>query len=471
MPKVVREDIDNLNAVLTITLERSDLESRFHAGIEKYRKQANMKGFRKGKMPLSLLRKMYGKSVLAELANELLQKELNDFLSNSGIEILGNPIQSDQQKDISFEVKDWDDMEFKFDLGLTPEFELKGVSKENVFEKHVMKIPEEEVNKHVESVRKQLGNNVNPDGDIQENDLVKFRGRELDGDQIKEGGIECEFKLLVEKIDSEEIKKDLLGRNKGDTLRLNVFELEKDDEPYVRKYILGLEESDERQTGPMYEVTIEEISRVEPAPLDQEFFDKYFGEGVVNSEEEFFEKVRESLSLELEGQSDSLLYRDFQKKLMEDNPIELPDNFLKRWLKSEKEETSDEEIEKEYGQFALGLRWSLIKNKILKEFGLVITPEEVANLFGNRIKSYFGNQFEGSDKLIKSMVDRMMNDPEQYQNAFNELKNIKVFNALKENLSIRINEVGEEEFNEIIKKANEEDKAIYGDSSEQDEEE
>ncbi|MCO6478063.1 MAG: trigger factor [Phaeodactylibacter sp.] len=456
MPKVVREDIDNLNAVLTVTLEKEDYEPKFNSELSKYRKQANMKGFRKGKTPLSVLKKMYGKSVLADVINEMLQKELYGYLTDEDISILGQPLPSESQEPVSFELKGLEDYTFKFDLGLAPEFEVEGVGPENTFEKIEVEVSEEMVDEELEAARKRHGERKFIEEDIRENDMAKLSAKELDGDEIKADGVESEFSLLVSSISDAEAKEQLLNGKKGDTFRFNLFDLEEDkDEKYVRKYFLELSDDDDREVGRHYEVTVEEVSRIEPAELNQEFFDKFFGEGEVSSEEEAREKIRGQIEKFYNNQSEALLFRDMQEKLMEINKPELPESFLKRWMKASNENLTDEIIEKEYDNFAQNLQWSLIRSKLVKRFDIKVEREEVLETLKNRVRSYFGGVAPGMEHIIDSTAARLMEDEKQAGQAYDEVLSDKLYEALAAEVEIAPKKVSREDFEAEVAKARE----------------
>lgn len=449
-----------MNTVLTVTLEKADYEPRFNSELSKHRKQAQMKGFRKGKTPVSILKKMYGKSVLVEVINEVLQKELSGYLAGEDLRILGQPLPSEDQEPLDFELKELQDYTFKFDLGLVPEFEVQGVGPESAFEKIEVEATEEMIDEELEAARKRHGERQFVEEDIRENDMVKLLAKELDGEEVKEEGVESEFSVLVSAISNEEAKQQLLSGKKGDTFRFNLFDLEEEkDEKYVRKYLLELSDDDEREVGQHYEVTVEEVSRIVPAELNQEFFDKFFGEGEVISEEEARDKIREQIEKFYNGQSEALLFRDMQEKLMELNEMELPESFLKRWMKSSNEKLDDEVIEKEYGAFAKNLQWSLIRSKLIKRFGVEVKQEEVFETLKNQVRSYFGGVATGMEHIVESTAGRLMEDKKQVEQAYEKILSDKIFDAVAAEVTVEAKKTSLEEFESIVAKAREESAA------------
>lgn len=454
MPKIVREDVDNLNAVLSITLEKADYEPRFEAELVKYRQKASFKGFRKGKTPKRVLKKMVGRSVLGDIINEMIQQELIGFLSeNPDMNLLGQPIPSESQEPLDIDLNEMRDYEFRFDLGFSPEFEVQGLTKDTVLKKYAVSVPEEQIDQEMEAARRQFGERIYPE-DIQEGDFLKLSVRELADGEIKEDGLKSEFSLLVDSIADEAIKQEMLNKKLGDAIRVNLMELEgEQDEAYVRKYYLNLGEDDETAFNPEFEATIEEVSRIEEAEMNQEFFDKFFGEGEVSNEEEAREKVRERIRARYDQEAEGLLSRDLQDLIMEQNEMELPDGFLKRWLLASNENLTEEQLESTYEGFQKNLRWTLIRNKLVDKLDISVEEEEIKDAFKLRIQSYFGNSSFAGDDFLDGMVGRLMEDQQQYDQVRNELLEDKLYGAMAEEITVEEEPIEVEAFQEVVQEA------------------
>ena len=457
MPKIVREDIDNLNAVLTVTLEKKDYEPKFKSELNKYRKEASMKGFRRGKTPISVLKKMFGKSALADVINRMLQEELSTYIDKESISLLGQPIPSENQEPIDFDVRALEDYNFKFDLGLAPEFELEGLSENNQFERYKVKITDELIDKDLEETRKRASKPTHPEEDIAEDDVLTLEVKELDGDSHKEGGLESEFSISPKDIFDEATRKAVLGKKKGETLSINIFKLEKEgNEQYAKRYFLKLEAEADVTFNEMFEATIKEVTRQEEATLDQGFFDKAFGPGVVNSEEEAREKIKENLEQYYIRQAESLLFRDFQDSLIEKNELPLPNAFLKRWMLATNEETTKAQIEQQYDTFTKNLQWELIRGKIAKQFEIKVEDEDILEVLKKRVRSYFGGAQNIPEDLIASSAQRLLEDEQQVRQAYDEAISDKLFDIINEKVNIKTKDIESEAFDEIIQKAREE---------------
>ena len=278
---------------------------------------------------------------------------------------------------------------------------------------------------------RRFGERESIDTDIEENDVITFNAEELDGDSLKENGWATTFDILVERIGKEDLKKEVTSKKKGDKIRFNINDVEKDSSPqHVRKYLLNVTEGDEDvEIGEMFEATIEDVKRIAPAELNQELFDKVFGEGNVNSEEEVRTKIEEDITRYYDNQAESLLFRDLQDYMLEQNDLELPDAFLKRWLVASDEKNTKELVEQEYDKFARNLQWSMIKGKLASKFELEVAEEEIVEGFKDRVRGYF--QGQGNELIVLNTANRLMEDQKQVNQMYEELMSEKLFQSIK----------------------------------------
>ncbi len=421
---------------LVLQLPVSDYEPRLKSELQKYRQKANMKGFRKGKVPVSVIKKMYGRGILADLINEMLQKELSGYITDEKLDILGQPIPSESQETYDFEINNLVDFEFRFDVGLAPDFEVAGIEGE-AYEQLKVEVTDEMIDDELQATQKRAGNMENQESDFEETDSITFNAKELEGDTLKNKGFETSFKVLISDIQNDELRKKVLESKVGDAVRFDIFELEKDKtDEYVRKYLLQLDEEEmDREVGRNFEATIEQVDRLIPAELNEEFFNKAFGEGEVTSEEEARTKIKDHIANMYKGQSEALLYRSFQERLLELNSPSLPDGFLKRWLKSGQETVTDEDLDKQYPDFEKGLLWSLIERKVGEKFEVEVGVEDVRQAMRDQLKQYMGG-YAVEDSMLDGYVDRMMQNQEQVEKVFQEKRSDKIFEALKEAVTI-----------------------------------
>lgn len=478
MPKFVREDIDALNAVLTITVEKDEYLPKFKQELKKLRDKIAVKGFRKGKASDSFLKKMYGKGIIGEIVTEWLQKELSEAMEDPASTYLGRPIPADDHLQVDFDLNNFEDYVFKFDVGKAPEFEVKGFDSGTEYEVFKIEIPADKVEEQFNFIRKRRGERQETDENIEDEDMVTLNAVELDGDAPKENGWKTSFSILVNRIADGPVKEELLTKKKGDTIRFNVYELEEGTgREQVKKYLLNFTQADideGTETGEMYEAVIETVNRLTPATVDQQFFDQVFGEGEVATEEEAKKRLAENMGHGLQTQADSLLFRDMRQRLLELNKptMPLPDDFLKRWLKVGHEKDA-EKILSNYDSFADDMRWSLIKNKLFKQFDIKIDETEIQELAYHRVASYFGGQYQHD--LLEPIVKRMMEDPEQLNSLAIDLMTDKLFRKFKVAVTLKEIPISENDFNEkyqaVMKKEEEVAKTLEAGNTDADEEE
>lgn len=265
--------------------------------------------------------------------------------------------------------------------------------------------------------------------------------------------------VFMKNVADEQLKTQLLQSKKGDVLRYNARTLEnhEKDEMY-RKYILNLEENDARPVGDWFEGTIEEVSRIEDADLDEDFYKGYFGEGKVGNKEEAMEELKKGIRQFYDVRSNALLMRAFQERLLAENPVELPEKFLKRWLRVSNEgKLSGEQIENEFPAFAENLRWTLLRDKIKEMFGLEVTDDEVYGEFARRVRNYF--QVDLPDHIIAGSVDRLMKNEKDVEDAKRDLETDKIFEAIRGQVTVTDKPVSSEELHKIIDEVSKKAKA------------
>lgn len=451
MSKVVKEDLDQLNASLTVLIDKGSYGDRFDSALKNYKHRSHIKGFRKGKAPEGYLKKAYGPAILADVINDLLQEEINNFLrEDKDTNYLGHPIASPQQAPISFDPTQAGDFEFKFDIGKAPVFDIKGLGTDNVVERFVPNITDEEVEKDLAGIRRRMGKLEDvEEGPIREDDLLTLHAEELENGAHKHGGIHHHFSLRLDEELDPDFKKDMLQRKVGEKFIFNPFAINKEaNDGYVRRYYLGLEEEPDGEIGTEFEGRIERIRRAELPPIDQAMFDSYFGEGVVTSVEEAKERIREELGHYFKRRAGSLFSQSLRKRLLDLNreQLELPEEFLKRWLATTDEKNTPEEVEKTFDRFAESLRWSLIRNKLIRDNNLEVTEEEVRGDFARRINESVGYQLD--ETVIQSTIDRLMQDEKQLERVAEDLLEEKVYRTIEGAVGVKETPVAFKELSE-----------------------
>ncbi len=436
--------------LLTVTLEKPDYADKFNAEMANYKKNAQLKGFRKGKTPDSVIRKMYGKPLLANIVNDELQKSLFGYLEEEKIDFLGQPLSVEDHEEVVFDPANLDaPYNFKFDLALVPQFELQGISDKDIYDYHVIEVDESAIDADLEYAARQKGELKDTDVVGDEN-TVTLLFEELENGAVKAEGIRHEAKVFTGSL-TEEAMDLLKGKKAGDVLTLNPFELEKETSAEnTRKYLLGLEADDAREVGEAFQATIQQVQHMEPSALNQELFDAMFGEGVVEGEAGAREFIRNSMASNYEVRSDFMLLLDAQDRLTKLHQFELPEKFLKRWLRVANENMSEERLEEGFASFVDGLRWSLVRDKIAQQLQITVTEEEIRAALRIRMGRMY-RQYGLPEDLVEKLLDRMMEseDRKQIDEMRQELFNTKLAAGLRNTLKLNKVNTSVEAFTEL----------------------
>lgn len=449
---VVRQDTSPSSATLTVTISRDQIKSKLDAELKRLRQRMPIKGFRPGQAPMEHVRRMYGQAVLSDTLNDLFSTELYDYLRESKLDVLGQPLPSADQERFSANINQLDaEYTVKYDIGFVAPYEIQGLDKNQTFEKLAVSDLDALAEKDLEDARKRGGSRTNPENDIRENDIVKIAARELDGDTIREDGWETTMTVYLKNIADDDFRQQLLAAKKGDTLRYNARAIEAaSSEPHYRKYVLNLPAEDDRVVGDQYEGVIEEVSRVEEAELNEEFFKSYFGEHVT-THEAALDALKGGIAQYYDLRANALLMRSFQERLLELNQIELPEAFLKRWLASSNEgQLSAEQIDQEYSGFANNLRWTLLRDKIKERYNIEVTQAEIEQEYLQRVRNYFRANLP--DDLLRNSVAQLMKNEKDVENTRRDLEGDKIFEAIRNEVTVVDKPVPSEELQQIVEK-------------------
>lgn len=431
---ITKKDIDKLNAVLTVEISKEDYSSKVEKVLADYRKNANIPGFRKGQVPMGMVKKQYGKAVLVEEVNKLLQDALHKFLTEEKLDILGNPLPKNESE-INW---DADDYSFEFELGLAPEFSVDVKGKEVLQYKIVA--DDEMLNNQVKTIRKQYGKLIS------KKEVEK--GDEITGTFTStEKEIEKKTTLSTDEIAGKKQLESLIGAKVGDTVTLKTKGMFADDHDN-QKY-LGVAHDDAHGLDIEVSFKIEEVNKREMAELNQELFDKLFGETVVTSEEELKAKIKEDAEGQFAQQSDQKLLNDVVDSLLENTKFDLPKEFLQRWIAmSGEKRLSEEDAKAEYERSEKGLRYQLIEGKLRAENKLQVTFEELKDYSKNMIKAQMAQfgQTNPTDEELESIAAKILSNKEEIERLSEQLNTTKLLNFFKENAKLKTKEVTYDKF-------------------------
>ena len=443
---ITQEKINKLNSVLTVKIQPDDYRERVEKAIKSQAKKAKLPGFRPGMVPSSHIKRMYGKSILVDEINNLLSDTLNNYINENKLEVLGQPLPKvDDSKEFNWDYND--EFEFNYELGLAPEFELNFSSSDKL-PYYQIKVDAETLESRTKNLRKSYGKMTNPEVSADE-DVLYSELEQLSPDgSVFEDGISNTASVRIDLVKDEAIKKSLIGLKVGDVVDLDLQKAFENNETVIAK-LLNIPEGDAKDLQSKFRITVKNINRLEESDLNQEFFDKIFPEGNITSEEEFKNKITEELEGMMAQNADQKLHNDLVNFGLEKVKLELPDEFLKRWLKETNQNISAEELESGYGDFARNLKWTLIENKIIKENQIEIKYEDVLASAKQKLDAQFrmySPQALPEDQLTQYTVQFLQNK-ENANRTFEEVKGQKVFEYLKSVITLDKKEI---EYNKFI---------------------
>ncbi|MBA2610914.1 MAG: trigger factor [Bacteroidetes bacterium] len=439
---IVKNDIDSLNAEISISVTPADYETKVTDALKKAQRQISMPGFRPGKVPVGLVKKQYGTQILVDELNKLLDSTIYNYIQENNIEILGNPLPKDQAK-VDFENQK--DFEFIYQVGLAPKFNVD-LNDKHTFTYKTVKIDDELVEKYVKDVKRNFGKPLNPKV-AGEKDVVFVDINELDEKgNIKPGGIFKSTSISYERLKNEEAKTKVLGVKKEDKLVLNVNALY--DNALDKSVSLGIDKESAEIINCDLQLIVKNIARLEDAELNQELFDKVYGEGKVTSEEEFRNKIREELGLMFNADADKFLRTEVENNLVDKTNIQLPDSFLKRWLLMANEKPiTQEELEKDYPNYSKSMKWKLIENKIIKDNDIKVEADEAKEEAKAFIKSEYARYGQqATEEDLEKISKDILSKEKEAQRIFENLYSKKVLDLIKEKCTLQTKEVSYEDF-------------------------
>ena len=432
---ITKEQIDPLNAVLKVELSREDYQEKVDNILKDYRKNANIPGFRKGQVPMGLIKKQYGKAVLVDEVNKLLQDNLNNYLTEEKLDVLGNPLPK-QQDNFNWEA---DDLAFEFELGLAPDFEVSLAPKKGI--PHYKIVADKKmIDDQVDRIRKQYGKLVSQEVIGAEN--------EVSGNFFnEEAEIDHNTTLELDKIKSKKVLTALKGKKAGDTVTLKTKGLFKED--YLLPGSLGIPREKAENLDIEVDFTIAEINKREPAELTQDLFDKLFGPDTVHSEKEMRTKIKEDSEAQFQQQSDQKLLNDVTEQLIDTTKFDLPTEFLQKWMQNTGEQMlSEEEARDEFEKSEKGLRYQLIEGKLIKEHGLELQFEELRDFAKGFIKSQMAQygQPEPKEEDLDTIAARVLSNQDEVKRLSEQLMSKKLLDLYKEKANLKTKEVTYDDF-------------------------
>lgn len=447
MASVTRESIGNLHDKITVKLEKQDYLPSFEKDIKSYTKRANIPGFRKGMVPLGMIKKMVGKELYADAVVKSAEKELRDYLLKEKIDFFGQPLfLNDKENFPSLDLQNPKDYEFLFEIGLRPDVEIK--FPENASLKlFKVKVKPEDIEQRVENFQDQFGELKEAESVEGPENVINLHIDETDEKgELKEGGFSGNTTLYV-KAFSDEFQQQLIGKKKDDILT-GILNKIIDPEKYAGVYEnLGINPEDEQETGVSVQVKISNVNTLEKAPLNEELYKKAFPSKEIATEEEFRKTVEEDEQKYWDDAANNYLEHNLHHLLL-DIPVSLPEEFLKKMMEDPAKPLSQEEINQQYPSFSNQLKWTLISGKIIQDQKIEVTAEELKEDIRTELRNYFQNMSLGSsdNEWLENYVERVMADQKQTEQRMDKLLVKKVFDWAKTQVQIKEEETSQEDF-------------------------
>ncbi len=425
--QISQEQQSELLTVLKIRLQPEDYQNRVKDILKRYQKSAQIPGFRPGHVPAGLIKKQYGQPVLLDELNKLVSESISNYVFEQKLEVIGSPMPKnglDQQT-----LEDGNTFEFSYEVGLAPKFSVQIPTGKIPY--YLVKVDEKMINDDADDLRRRYGKVSNPEKS-EENSILYGEFNELDeAGNLKEGGNKTTTTLSIERILQANDRKPFIGLAKGDTIDFHPMTVIGNDTEVAAMLRL------EKQSPAMqsnYRLTVMTISRIELADLNQEFFDKIYGEGNVTSEEEFRAKIREGILAYFERESDRKMRKDLRNELLAHNNLPLPDDFLKRMLKANAEKPmADSEFDHQYYHLAEDLRWNLMVTKLATDQGFDVTEDELKELARGLVRQQFAQYgyYEIDDAKLEEVSERYLNEDGNRERLDRSIRENKVFAHLK----------------------------------------
>jgi trigger factor len=442
--KLTQSKAKDLMATITVEVAAADYTEKVDKVLKDYRKTADVPGFRKGKTPMAIINKKYRTSVIVEEVNKLLQDELYKHISAEKVRVLGSPMPIDETP---IDWENTEDFTFQYEVGLAPEFDVKITAKDKL-NYYKIKADAKLVDGYCTDIAKRYGKMSNPEVSV-EGDLIFCAISQLDVDgNVMSNGISNEATVAMEYIADAKIKKQFVGVKKDDVLKVNVMKA------FTNHSDLGSmlnvsHDALHNLTSEEFQFTVKNINQLAPAELTTELFDKVYGEGKVKDVKEFKAKVQEEAEVQFVGESDRMLKNDIVTYFIEKLKLQMPDDFLKRWLVQTSEQPiTMEMLATEYDMYAKSLQWQLIENKILENYEVKVTQEDVLNqtkkLIGSQMKQY--GQPEGDDAQLTDIATNILKNEEERKKIYDQIFDERTLVVYKENFKLTEKNVTYDEF-------------------------
>ncbi|MBO4985456.1 MAG: trigger factor [Bacteroides sp.] len=446
------QNIDKVSALLTVKLEKADYQEKVEKSLKNIRQKAQMPGFRPGMVPAGLVKKMYGKSVLAEEVNKVLSETVYKYIQDNKINILGEPLPNeDKQPNIDFDTME--EFEFLFDIALAPEFKVE-VSNSDKVDYYNITITDEMVESQVASYTQRNGKYEKVDAYGENNDMVKGLLAELDENgNTKEGGIQIEGASMMPGYMKNEEQKAIFANAKVNDVLVFNPNAAWDGNVYELSSLLKIEKDAVADMKSNFSFQVEEISRFVPGELNEEIFNMVFGEGVVKSADEFRAKIKESIAAQFVADSDFKFLLDARKVLAEKvGKLEFPDALLKKIMLLNNQDKGEKFVEENYDKSIEELTWHLIKEQLVKANNIKVEQVDINQMAKDATRAQFAQygMLNVPEDLLENYAKEMLKKKEGVENLVNRAIDMKLAAALKTQVTLENKEISVADFNKLF---------------------
>ena len=448
---VVKENVDKLNANLIVKIAKEDYANKVRNALEKYRKTAKIPGFRPGNIPMGMIQKQYGKTVLAEELNKLANEGIYNFITENKLEILGNPIPK-ENAEVKGDFNAPEDFEFCFEIGFSPTIDMSNAMDEK-YNYTTIKVDDKIINQQIEDLRRRYGKLITTDI-ADEKDMILGRFQELNADgTINTEGISNATTISLEFLKDETVSQLLVGKKVNETFELAPSKVAKDSKDMAS--LLGVSEQIANEITSNFNFTITEIKKMVMADLNSDLYAKLFQEGEVDSEESLKARVKKDMEQMFSKDSDKLLTRSVFNTIMEKTEVEFPTDFLKRWIRMTNDKpVTEEDINAEFDAYLKSLKWQLIQTKIFKDNNIKLDQAEVIEYTKDLLRGNYAQYGipAPEDAELSETAIRLLQNKEQANGIYDQMAEQKLTDFFKSMVSLVAKPVSYDEFVELAGK-------------------
>lgn len=453
MASVSQENIGLQHEKIIVQLSKEDYLPAVDKALKNLSKQASIPGFRKGMVPVGVVKKMYGQSVFSDEVLRVAGTRLEEYLVEQKAEIFARPVPAESQSGWTFDVNNPQDYTFEFEIGTRPEFTIPLLSGAETVPFYKVIVSDEMLREEIERLQYKAGDMHEPEQITTEDNVLNVEFDEVDADgHLVEGGIHKDNSLLL-KYFTPGLQAQLMNKRAGDTIDFNLQETFDDKVlPAIMKD-LGLNAGEEGDREKRFRLSITKLGLIEKAPLTRETFEKIYPGRGLETEEDFASVLKEEIERYWDSQARTRLHNELFEKLVHETTIPLPEKFLKRWMSVGGEKyVAPEQVEKEYGGFEHQLRWQLISDKLIAEYKIEVEPEEIEDAARMQIMSYFGQQGhvpDVNDQWFESFVKRQMGDRKFVEEMHQKIMTDKLFYVIEQKVNLQEERVSLQEFSHL----------------------